>query len=95
MSNTWIKMCGLKQRAEIEIAVELGVDASGQAVVLQKLAKGVCGGGKAGRDFDAAGQLGDHLPQAGVLAADGFNVGHPQMLERHDQVGRGKQVGHG
>ena len=29
MSNTWIKMCGLKQRAEIEIAVELGVDAVG------------------------------------------------------------------
>jgi phosphoribosylanthranilate isomerase len=27
MSNTWIKMCGLKQRAEI--AVELGVDAVG------------------------------------------------------------------
>ncbi len=29
VSNTWIKMCGLKQRAEIEIAVELGVDAVG------------------------------------------------------------------
>jgi hypothetical protein len=55
----------------------------------------VGGGGKAGGHLHTTGQLRDHFSKAGVFAADGIDVGHAQMLEGHDQIGRGKQVGHG
>ena len=75
--------------------VEFGVDAVRQAIELEELAEGVGGGGKAGGHFDAGRQLGNHLPQAGVFAADDLDVGHPQFFKGHDQGGRLEQVGHG
>jgi len=75
--------------------VQFGVDAVRQAIELEELAEGVGGGGKAGGHFDPGGQLGNHLSQAGVLAADDFDIGHPQFFKGNDQGGRLEQVGHG
>jgi hypothetical protein len=38
--------------------------------------------------------LRDHLAEAGVLAADGFDIRHPQVFKRYDQGGCLKQLGH-
>jgi hypothetical protein len=48
-------------------------------------------GRKAGGHPHAVWQLGDHLAEAGVLAADRLDVGHPQVLKRYDQGGRVEQ----
>ncbi len=58
-------------------------DALGQVVVGKEVAEGERGGGKAARNPDAGfRQLGDHLPQRRILAADDFHVSHAQLLER-------------
>ncbi|MNN38567.1 hypothetical protein D3C81_1525720 [compost metagenome] len=58
-------------------------NAGGQVVVLQEVAERERGGGKTAGNADASlCQLGDHLPQRRVLAADGFHVMHAQLLER-------------
>ena len=62
-------------------------DTAGQVVMLQKFAKGVCRRGKAGRHLHALWQLGNHLPQTGVFAANRFDIGHAQMLKRYNQIG--------
>ncbi len=60
----------------------------------QELAECVGSRRKARWDPDALRKLGNHLPQAGVFAADGLNVRHAQALERHDQVGRIEKFRH-
>ena len=49
---------------------------------------GVGGGGKASGNFDApAAELAHHLPDRGVLAADGRHVASPYLLEPAYVVG--------
>ena len=74
--------------------IKLGIDARIQAVVLEELAERVGRGGKTRGDANALGQLGDHLAQAGILAADGVDVLHAEFLERNDQVGRIEKCRH-
>ena len=70
-------------------------DALGQAAELQELAERVRGRREAARDADAGGgQLADHLAEAGILAADDVDVGHPQLFEWDDQSGGQCGVGH-
>ena len=71
------------------------LDAVGQAGVSQELAERVGGGGEAGGHAHARGQLGDHLAEAGVLAADRLDVAHSQVFKRNDQGGRFEQCRHG
>ena len=56
----------------------------------QEIAKGVRRGGKAGGHIHAAGQMGNHLAEAGILATDRLDVAHSQVLKRYDQGGRSK-----
>ena len=55
--------------------------------------------GLAGRIADALATLNTEdvraLAEAGVLAADRLDVGHPQLFERDDQGGRQRCLGHG
>ena len=81
---------GLGQRAHV-----LGVqrcqslaDALGQAAMSQELAERVRRGGKARGHAHALGQLRNHLAEAGILAADRLDIGHPELFERYDQGGR-------
>jgi len=88
---------GGRQRADVlgVERIEPGIDALGQAVVLEELAERVGRGGKAGGHLHAAGQLRNHLAEAGVLAADGLDIAHPELFKGNDQVGRTEQLGHG
>jgi hypothetical protein len=45
-------------------------------------------GGKAGGHPHALGQLRNHFAEAGVLSADHLDIGHSQLLKRHDQLVR-------
>ena len=68
-------------------AGQAGVDALGQAVVGEEVAKGFGRGGKAAGHLDPGGcQLADHFAQRGVLAADDVHVGHAQLFEGDDQT---------
>jgi len=86
----------LRQRAHVVGVerVELGLDALVQPVGGQKLPERVRRGGKTGGHANALRQLRDHLAEAGVFAAYGLDVGHSELLERHDQGGRVKQLRH-
>src|SRR5690606_37275861 len=51
----------------------------------QEIAERLRGGGKpAGNAHTGAGQLADHLAERGILAADGVDVSHAQLLERNN-----------
>jgi len=68
---------------------QLRADALGQAAVAQELAKRVRRGGKpTGHTHTAGRELADHFAEAGVLAADRLDIGHPQLVKRYDQGGR-------
>ena len=54
----------------------------------QELAERVRRGGKARGHAHALGQLRNHLAEAGILAADRLDIGHPELFERYDQGGR-------
>jgi regulator of PEP synthase PpsR (kinase-PPPase family) len=71
------------------------LDASARPVVGQELPEGVGRGREAGGHPHALGQLRDHFAEAGVLAADRLDVGHPQVLKRYDQGGRVEKCRHG
>ena len=78
---------GLGQRAHVVGVERLQArgDALGEAAELQELAERVRRRGEAAGDANArGGQLADHLAEAGVLAADDVDVGHPQLFERDD-----------
>jgi len=61
-----------------------------EAALLEELAVGVRGGGEAARHLHAgARQRADHLAERGVLAADGLDVPHAQLLERDDVCTQG------
>ena len=66
-------------------------DPVGQAVMRQELPEGVRGGREPCRDAHALRQLGNHLAEAGILAANRLDVGHPQVLKWYDQGGRFEQ----
>ncbi len=74
---------------------QTGVDLFGQPPVGEELPEGVGRGCKPTRHAHAgSGELRNHFAQRGVLAADGFHVGHAKLLERRDQSGRQCRVGH-
>ena len=77
--------------------VEHTVDFFIKTGMRQKHPESVCRRRKAGghaHPLGAGGQLGNHLAEAGVLAADRLDVCHPQVFKRHDQGGRLKQLRH-
>ena len=83
---------GLRQRAhvvDVQAFEALG-DAFGQrqaaiGAIRQEVAESLRRGGEATRHAHAGfRQLADHFAQGGVLAADGFDIRHAQMLERGD-----------
>ena len=71
-------------------AFEAGRDALAQRCaavdgVIEEVAERLRRGGEAARHAHAGfGELADHLPERGVLAADRFDIGHAQGLERGD-----------
>jgi hypothetical protein len=80
---------GFGQRAHVVGVERLQAfgDALGEAAELQELAERVRRRGEAGRHANARGsELADHFAEAGVLAADDVDVGHPQLLERHKRI---------
>ena len=71
-------------------AGELGADALIEAALLQEVAVRLGGGGKAARHLHAQSrQRADHLAEGGVLAADGLDIVHAQLLERDDECVQG------
>jgi hypothetical protein len=52
-------------------------------------------GGKARGHFDTAGQLRNHLAQAGVFTANRLDIAHPELFEGDDQGGRAEELRHG
>ncbi len=70
-------------------------DLVGQAVVGQELAERMRRGREARGHPHALRQLRDHFAEAGVLAADRLDVGHPQVFKRYDQGGRVEKCRHG
>src|SRR5574340_927302 len=65
------------------------VDAGTQVVMVEKVPEGLCGGGETARHLDAAmRQVGNHLAQRRVLAADARDVGHRQRIQWNDIVSR-------
>ena len=64
--------------------------------MISQLPQGVRRCGEPSGDAHAAGgELRDHFAEAGVLAANGLDIAHPQVLKRYDQGGRLEQGGHG
>ncbi len=90
-------LAGRGQRLDV-VDVQAGQalgNALGQVVVLEEIAESQCRGGKTARNAHAgAVQLGDHLAQRCVLAADDLDIGHPQLLERQHVGAVHRQVGH-
>src|SRR5207237_4784377 len=66
-----------------------------EAAVREEFAKRVRRGGEARGHAHALRKLRDHFAEAGVLAADRLDVGHPQVLKRYDQGGRVEECRHG
>ena len=65
--------------------IQARINAVGQAIKRQKLAKRVGGGGKTSGHAHARGQLRDHFAEAGVFTANHFDIGHSQLFKRDDQ----------
>jgi hypothetical protein len=67
------------------VHIKLGehlTDAIGQAIVSEKIAVSLCSGGETARHAHAgAGELANHFAQRRIFAADGFHVGHAQLVE--------------
>ena len=74
--------------------IQFLIDAIDQAVVLQKCAKGISGGGEACWHANTVGQLRNHLTQAGVFAANRLDVVHSKLLKGNDQSVLCKKVRH-
>ena len=74
---------------------QAGVDATGEVLKGQKVAKSVGRRGKACGDLDAGGQVGNHLAETGVFTANRIDVGHSQVFKRYDQIGRAEKCRHG
>jgi hypothetical protein len=89
---------GLGQRGDVVGVQSLQprIDLVHQRAVGQELAERVRRGGKAARHaHTGGGELADHFAEAGVLAADRLDVGHPQLFKRYDQGGRQVGLRHG
>jgi hypothetical protein len=72
------------------------IDLVSEAAVGQELPEGMRGGGEAtGHPHAGGSKLADHFAEAGVLAANDLDVGHPQLFERDDQGGRQMRGRHG
>ena len=78
---------GHRRLCRLELS-EFGDDQGLEAIRLDEVPVGVGGGGKASGNFDApAAELAHHLPERGVLAADGRHVASPYLLEPAYVVG--------
>lgn len=59
----------------------------------EELPERMGGGREPGGHAHALRQLRDHFAEAGVLASDRLEVGHPQVFkQQYDQVGRAEKV---
>ncbi len=70
--------------------IEGGIDTLVEAFVGQEFAIGIGGSRKAAGHGDTGiGQIGDHLTERGVLAANAINIVHAELIEIDDVFGCG------